>query len=80
MFAFSFNYKMNFDDVIYLSLLFFSIGFGYYYRTIKDQDLKKNVGTIVGILLTFIVSGVHILHSFVTILVNTLIILYVNKK
>ncbi|XP_063904142.1 lysophospholipid acyltransferase 7 [Zophobas morio] len=71
---------MNFDDVIYLSLLFFSIGFGYYYRTIKDQDLKKNVGTIVGILLTFIVSGVHILHSFVTILVNTLIILYVNKK
>jgi lysophospholipid acyltransferase 7 len=71
---------MNFDDVVYLSLLFFSIGFGYYYRTIRDKDVKRNVGTLVGLLLTLIVSGVHIVHSFVTVFVNTLIILYVPKK
>jgi lysophospholipid acyltransferase 7 len=71
---------MNFDDIVYLSLLFFSIGFGYYYRTIRDKDVKRNVGTLVGLLLTLIVSGVHIVHSFVTVFVNTLIILYVPKK
>jgi lysophospholipid acyltransferase 7 len=71
---------MNFDDVVYLSLLFFSIGFGYYYRTIRDKDVKRNVGTLVGLLLTLIVSGIHIVHSFVTVFVNTLIILYIPKK
>ncbi|EFA08021.2 lysophospholipid acyltransferase 7 [Tribolium castaneum] len=71
---------MNYDDVVYLCLLFFSIAFGYYYRTIKDKDLKKNVGTAVGLCITLIVSGIHILHSFVTVFVNILIILFVNKK
>lgn len=71
---------MNYDDVIYLSLLFFSIGFGYYYRTIKDANSKKNVGTLVGILITTTVSGVHIIHSFITVLVNAFIILNLNKK
>ncbi|RZC27664.1 lysophospholipid acyltransferase 7 [Asbolus verrucosus] len=71
---------MNVDDVVYLGLLFFSIGFGYYYRQIGDRNVKKNVGTIVGLLITLVVSGFHILHILITVFINACIILYINKK
>lgn len=71
---------MDWDDVVYLSLLLFSIGFGYFYKQIKDPQQKKLVGTGIGILVVFIVSGIHIIHPVVCTLINTGIILLLPKR
>lgn len=71
---------MDFDDIVYVSLLIFSIVFGYYYRTIQQVDEKKKIGSIVGFIIVFIVSGFHIIHPIVFVLVNALIILYMDKR
>lgn len=71
---------MNVDDIIYLSLLLFSMGFGYYYRPIKDKQTKKWIGTAVGIFIVLVVSGVHILHNVITVIVNSFIILFLDKR
>ncbi|KAL1498193.1 hypothetical protein ABEB36_009030 [Hypothenemus hampei] len=71
---------MNLDDIIYLSFLFFSIFFGSYYRRISNPDIKKKIGALVGFLIILTVSRVHFLHIIITILVNAVIILYLNKN
>ncbi|XP_018561816.1 lysophospholipid acyltransferase 7 [Anoplophora glabripennis] len=68
------------EDIIYLSLLFFSMGFGVYYRTIENPDLKKKVGALIGFVIVFIVSGFHCLHVAVSTLINACIILYTDKR
>lgn len=65
---------MDYDDIIYLIALFFSIGFGLLYRDIKDINKRKNVGTIVGLGICLLVSGIHILHLLVFTLINILIV------
>lgn len=71
---------MNVDDIIYISLLLFSMAFGYYYRPIKDKDRKKWIGTGAGVLIILMVSGVHILHNLITLIVNSIIILFLDKR
>lgn len=71
---------MNFDDIIYLSLLFLSIGVGYVYRPIRNAEKKKQLGTALGLLIVLTVSGVHILHNFFFVLINAFIILKIDKR
>lgn len=71
---------MNVDDIIYISLLLFSMGFGYYYRPIKDKNRKKWIGTAAGVLIILLVSGVHIVHNVITVIVNSFIILFLDKR
>lgn len=71
---------MNSDDIIYLSLLIFSMGFGLYYRKITNPKHKKLLGALVGFLIVVIVSGIHVMHVLITALVNACIILYTNKR
>ncbi|XP_050295315.1 lysophospholipid acyltransferase 7 [Anthonomus grandis grandis] len=71
---------MNFDDFVYLVFLIFSILFGQFYRQIENDDKKKKIGALVGFLIIFVVSNLHILHILITILVNALIILYIDKR
>lgn len=71
---------MNYDDVIYMSLLFFCIGFGQYYRNIKSLDIKKWVGTGIGMLIVLVVSGKHAFHTFVFLILGTVIFLFVNPR
>ncbi|PSN54449.1 Lysophospholipid acyltransferase 7 [Blattella germanica] len=71
---------MEWDDVIYLALLFFSIGIGQVFRQIEDKNTKKWLSTGLGFLLVFIVSGRHILHPIFCTLVNALIILYGDRR
>ncbi|XP_060522244.1 lysophospholipid acyltransferase 7 [Cylas formicarius] len=70
---------MNSDDVVYLSLLFFSIGFGVFYRKLPTAEYKQNVGAILGLIIVFLVSGFHSLHFLFIIVVNSLIIYSVDK-
>ncbi|XP_017785549.1 PREDICTED: lysophospholipid acyltransferase 7 [Nicrophorus vespilloides] len=71
---------MDLEDIVYLVLLFASIVFGLVYREIEDQRTKKLVGTVVGLFVTFMVSGFHIVHSFITVFINSLIILHLDKR
>ncbi|CAH2102801.1 unnamed protein product [Euphydryas editha] len=47
----------NLNDIIYLSLLLFSVFIGPYYRKLDTIEAKKWAGSILGILLIIIVSG-----------------------
>ncbi|XP_074027578.1 membrane bound O-acyltransferase domain containing farjavit [Leptinotarsa decemlineata] len=71
---------MNLDDMIYLSLLFFSMGLGVYYRKISNVENKKKIGAAVGFLIVFIVSGFHTLHVLISTIINACIILYADKR
>lgn len=71
---------MNFDDIIYLTLLFTSIGVGYLYRPIQNVEKKKQLGTALGLFIVLVVSGAHILHNFFFVLVNAFIILNIDKR
>lgn len=68
------------EDIIYLSLLVFSMCFGVFYRTIEDPQAKKKIGAVVGFVIVFIVSGFHCLHVAVSTLINAFIILYTDKR
>ncbi|KAG8226559.1 hypothetical protein J437_LFUL000642, partial [Ladona fulva] len=67
---------MEWDDVIYLGLLLISIGFGHFIRQVENAESKKWISTLTGILLVYIVSGVHIIHPVICTLINGLIITY----
>lgn len=71
---------MNKDDIVYLSLLIFSIIFGVFYQKINNTVAKKKVGTLIGLLIIFTVSGVHILHPLITFLVNAFIITKLDPR
>lgn len=71
---------MDWDDIVYILLLVFSILFGFIYRQIEDGDKRKLTGTIVGLGLVILVSGFHVLHVFVFTIVNILIVQLITKK
>lgn len=71
---------MEWDDIIYLSLLFASIGFGKVLRNIRCPYIKKNVATGIGLLIILIASGVHVIHPIVFTLVNAIIIKTLSKE
>ncbi|XP_065158479.1 lysophospholipid acyltransferase 7 [Atheta coriaria] len=71
---------MDFQDIVYLSLLIFSVIFGHFYRQIEDLQQRKRIGTIIGILIVLVVSGFHIIHNLVFFLINAAIILYWDKR
>ncbi|XP_049853119.1 lysophospholipid acyltransferase 7 isoform X1 [Schistocerca gregaria] len=71
---------MEWDDVLYVSFLLFSILFGHVIRTIRSRDKKKYIATFVGLLVVYAVSGVHILHPLLSTLVSTMIITRGNHR
>ncbi|KAJ8945254.1 hypothetical protein NQ318_016674 [Aromia moschata] len=71
---------MNTEDIVYLCLLFFSMGFGIHYRTIQNPDIKRKVGALVGLVIVFVVSGLHAIHPVISTLINACIILYTDKR
>lgn len=71
---------MNVDDIVYLSLLCFSMGFGFYYRKIQDPEKKKLIGGLIGFVIALIVSGFHILHLIFSTIVGACIILFVDHR
>lgn len=60
--------EKNKNDIIYVSLLLFSVGVSPYYRYISSIQVKKWVGSLLGILLIIIVSGYNSLHPIVSAL------------
>lgn len=56
----------NKNDIIYLSLLLFSVFIGPYYRSINSIRAKKLAGTVLGLLLVVIVSGYNAAHPILS--------------
>lgn len=71
---------MKLDDIIYLCLLLFCIGFGHFYRKINRIEQKKWIGTIVGIFIVFVVSGFHTFHIVICYVIGVIVILYVDVR
>ena len=71
---------MNYDDIIYVSLLLFSILFGYVFNQIKDINLKKFVGTFIGLCIVIAVSGIHVLHPLIAVTITIIVIYTVPIK
>lgn len=71
---------MDWDDIVYLALLISSIAFGYVYRPIEDKQTKRYVGTAAGLFIVLVVSGVHVVHTLIFILVNSFIILHTDRR
>lgn len=64
----------NKNDIIYVSLLLFSVAVGPYFRRIKDVNLKKWVGSFLGLLLIVIVSGANALHPILSAFIGIIAI------
>ncbi|CAG9863117.1 unnamed protein product [Phyllotreta striolata] len=71
---------MNLEDITYLSLLVFSIIFGLYYRKIDNVENRKILGALVGFTIALIVSGLHVFHLLITVVINACIIILTNKR
>lgn len=71
---------MEWDDIVYLGLLFGSIASGYVFRQIEDKESRKWLSSGCGFLLVFIVSGRHILHPIICALVNACIIIAADRR
>ncbi|CAG0896922.1 unnamed protein product [Cyprideis torosa] len=66
---------MSLEDMIYVVCLLFSIGFGHFYREIRDPQKRRMVATFTGMILVLLVSGWDIIHPIIMILVNAAIVL-----
>lgn len=64
----------NKNDIIYLSLLLFSVAVGPYFRRICDVNLKKWVGSFLGLVLIFIVSGFSAFHPILSAFLGIIVI------
>lgn len=71
---------MEVDDIVYVCLLFASIGIGYVFRQVEDKESRKWLSSGFGFLLVFIVSGRHILHPIICTLVNAIIIIAADRR
>lgn len=71
---------MSVDDVIYLFLLCFCMGFGVVYRKIGDAETKKIVGGALGFTLVVLVSGLHTIHLLINTTINAFLILHGDRK
>ncbi|XP_023239382.1 lysophospholipid acyltransferase 7-like [Centruroides sculpturatus] len=68
------------DDIIYVLLLILSIAVGSFIRSIANVKRQQLISTLFGFVLVFFVSGKHIIHPVITILLNSVIVLYCNKQ
>ncbi|XP_049869111.1 lysophospholipid acyltransferase 7-like [Pectinophora gossypiella] len=70
----------NKNDIIYLSLLLFSVAVGPYYRSINSIQIKKWVGSLLGLLLIVIVSGYSAFHPISSAIVGIILIKLATVK
>ncbi|KAK0162097.1 hypothetical protein PV327_008462 [Microctonus hyperodae] len=71
---------MLIDDLIYVGILLGIIGFGSIFRNVKNPNEKKWISTAVGIFVSFIVSGWHIIHPILMTIINAAIISSVSRR
>ncbi|XP_063995610.1 lysophospholipid acyltransferase 7 [Diachasmimorpha longicaudata] len=71
---------MLIDDIIYVIVLLLCIGFGEVFRGFKDANTKQWVSTGFGLLVGFVVSGVHILHPIISTVIAAVLITNLSHR
>ncbi|CAH1395928.1 unnamed protein product [Nezara viridula] len=71
---------LHWDDIVYLILLFGSIGFGSFFRSIKNPKDRQNISSLIGFIIVIIVSGRHTVYPLICTLINALIIKCLDRK
>ncbi|KAI5652014.1 MBOAT, membrane-bound o-acyltransferase family domain-containing protein [Phthorimaea operculella] len=72
--------EKNKNDIIYLALLLFSVAIGPYYRRITSIELKKLVGSLLGLLLIVIASGYSSFHPILSAIAGIALIKLATVK
>ncbi|XP_075978117.1 membrane-bound acylglycerophosphatidylinositol O-acyltransferase frj-like isoform X2 [Anticarsia gemmatalis] len=67
-------------DVVFYGSLVTCIVLGNYYKKIQDIELKKNYGTGLGILVTYLICGFQIYHSALMVWGNIIIMKCCDKR
>lgn len=68
------------DDIIYVLVLLVCVGFGHYYRQIRDVGARQWAATGFGLLACLIVTGKELVHPIICTLVSGIIITKVHWK
>ncbi|CAL4091818.1 unnamed protein product, partial [Meganyctiphanes norvegica] len=71
---------MNTDDIIYVCLLLGTIGFGSIFRKLPSSEVRKWVGSVMGLVMITMVSGIHVLHPLTLTAINIGILTYLRKS
>ncbi|XP_011310278.1 lysophospholipid acyltransferase 7 [Fopius arisanus] len=71
---------MFIDDVIYLIVLLLCIKFGQVFRRFKDAESRQWISTGFGLFVTFVVSGVHILHPIISTVITAVLITKLSHR
>ncbi|XP_013400325.1 lysophospholipid acyltransferase 7 [Lingula anatina] len=68
------------DDFIYATLLIISVFCGTFIKQTKDARHKQLLSSTIGAGMVLVVCGFHLLHSFITALVNALLVLWISPR
>ncbi|KAM3965091.1 lysophospholipid acyltransferase 7 [Aphomia sociella] len=68
------------DDVVYFSSLLVCISLGSYYKKIEDEELKRNYGAGLGILIACLICGTHFYHTIFLVWGNIIIIRCCDRR
>ncbi|XP_043491175.1 lysophospholipid acyltransferase 7 [Polistes fuscatus] len=68
------------DDVIYVSLLLSCVAFGVVYRKFKNPHERQWISTSFGLILIILVSGTHVMHPLICLLINAVIVTRLSWK
>ncbi|XP_045536646.1 lysophospholipid acyltransferase 7 [Papilio machaon] len=71
---------MNVNDVIYFSSLLICLSLGSHYKEIAKTDMKRNYGAGLGLLVAFLICGHYILHTFIMVCGNVLILKSCDRR
>ncbi|KAG5670068.1 hypothetical protein PVAND_000354 [Polypedilum vanderplanki] len=72
--------ELRHDDLIYGIVLLLGIGFGHFYRKIRDISNKKLIGTIYGLSIILFTSKLQSFHIFITFFISCIIIKVNERK
>ena len=62
------------NDIVYVSLLLISIGFGKITRLIEDKETRKWTSSIFGLIIVYIVSGWSTLYPLMSVILHVILI------
>lgn len=67
-------------DIIYGGLLILSVAFGHVVKGIQGAEKKRQVSTLIGVLMVIFVCGKDCFHSFVAAVVNAVVVLHLDPR
>ncbi|XP_050528706.1 lysophospholipid acyltransferase 7-like [Daktulosphaira vitifoliae] len=68
------------DDTVYVGFLVISFLFSFLFRKVKHKNLKQWISTLFGISIVLAVSGFHIFHPIICVLVNSVLIKFDRRR